>query len=187
GVVVSAFPNLISGGRKISSSNLIYRWTLDDDFKQAQSGSGKNTFRFTAGFSSGLTHAVNLEVSDVSGNITAKKTININTINPSVSVYEEDALSGPKIAFAFGNNAEATMFAGDKKTFVAYPFFFSLAQNLEYLWNLNGQPAELGEPKNALLIEAAADAGGRSSVSVLVKNIANILQEASQNFSINVL
>lgn len=188
-VVVSAFPNLISGGRKISSSNLIYRWSLDDDFKQNQSGAGKNTFRFTAGFSSGLAHSVHLEVSDISESVTAKKTININVVNPSVSVYEEDALSGSKTAFAFGGRADASLFAGDKKTFNAYPFFFSLAQgreNVEYLWSVNGEPAKTGEPKNALLIEASADASGRSSVSVLVKNIANILQEVSQNFSINV-
>ena len=189
-ITVSAFPNLISGGRKIPSSSLIFRWSLDDDFKQDKSGAGKNTFRFTAGLSPGLTHAVNLEVSNVSSDITAKKTININIENPSVLIYEEDALLGTKTGAAFNDRTGAAMFAGSKKTFTAYPFFFSLDQsreNFEYLWSVNGQTAEAIEPRNTLLVEASPDAGGRSSIGVLIKNLSNILQEVSQNFSINVI
>ncbi|QQG45933.1 MAG: hypothetical protein HYY55_03045 [Candidatus Niyogibacteria bacterium] len=189
-ITASAFPNLVSGGRKIPASGLIYRWTLDNDFKQAQSGAGRNTFTFGAGFSSDLTHIVNLEVSNLDGNITAKKSIDIGVLNPSILVYENDALSGPKNDFAFQDRRNDVIFAGEKKSFIAHPFFFSLdrgRENLEYVWSVDGRRAGQEAPQNILNLGAAADAGGSSVVEILIKNTSNILQEARQTFTINVL
>ena len=189
-ITVSAFPELISGGRKIPSSGLIFRWSLDDDFKQAQSGTGKDIFRFGAGFSSGLAHSVSLEVSNIDGSVSAKKSININIENPGVLIYEYDPLLGTKNNSAFGGQRSGIIFAGEEKSFIAHPFFFSPVnggKNLEYGWGVNGQAAEPGEPSNILRLKTASDAGGRSTIEVLIKNLSNILQRANQSFSIDVL
>src|SRR3989338_424974 len=188
-VTVSAFPEIVSGGRKIPSSGLIFRWFLDDDFKQQQSGTGKNTFRFTAGFSSGVAHTVSLEVSNIAGDITAKKSVNIDVVSPSVLIYEHDALLGTKNNLAFGGQRSGAIFAGEEKSFVAHPFFFSFSNgsvNLDYVWIVNGQEAFGDEPKNILRLKTTADAGGFASINILVKNLSNILQDARQSFSINV-
>src|SRR3989338_5325757 len=73
GVTVSAPPRLISGGKKRSSRSLIFRWTLDDAFKENQSGAGKDVFRFTASPVSDIAHDVLLAASSVDGEIKDKK------------------------------------------------------------------------------------------------------------------
>ncbi len=190
-VTVSAFPELISGGRKIPSSGLIFRWSLDDDFKQSQSGTGKDTFRFGAGFSSGLAHSVSLEVSNIAGDITAKKSVGINIGDPKVLIYEYDPLLGTKNNSAFGGQRSGVIFAGEEKSFMAHPFFFSRqnggTEKLEYLWGVNGRDADPGEPFNILRLKTTSDALGLSTIGVLIKNTANILQEARQSFQIDVL
>lgn len=188
-VSVSAFPQLVSGGRKIPSQSLIFRWGLDDIFQESRSGAGKNIFRFTAGPASGLAHQIDLEVSDIDGEIKAAKTILIPIENPQVLVYEEDPLIGTKTGFAFKNN-EAIIFAGEERTFRATPFFFSLTQgrsSFEYLWRLNDRLIEAGEEPNLLRLRSSADARGRSALDAIIKNANNILQEASQSFNVNVL
>ena len=189
-VTVSAFPNLVSGGRKISAPNLVFNWTLDEDFKQSQSGAGKNTFKFLAGLGSEITHRVELEVSNLENSIVAKKTLDITTENPSVLIYEYDALSGPKTAFAFWGGRNGSIFAGDEKSFIAEPFFFSRQnggqEKLEYLWIVNGQGADPGEPFNILRLKTTSDALDQSTIGVLVKNASNILQEVRQSFQIDV-
>ena len=190
GVTVSALPRLISGGKKISSRSLIFRWTLDDAFKESQSGAGKDVFRFTASPVSDIAHEILLEVSSVDGSIKAEKKISIGVRAPQVAVYEDDALTGTKTGFALKEGGESLALAGEEKTFRAVPFFFSLnrgLENLEYLWRVNGQSIDSGDSPNILRFRPSSDASGRASLEVLIKNLANILQEAGQNFSVNVL
>ena len=189
-VSVSAMPQLISGGRKISSRALIFRWSLDDTFKESQSGAGKDVFRFSAGSVSGIAHEVLLEVSSVDGEIKAKKKISIGVRAPETAVYEEDALVGTKTGLAFKDGNELAMLAGEEKNFRAVPFFFSLAQgrgNFEYSWKLDGKSVSPGDQANALRLKTSPDAAGIFTIEVLIKNLNNILQEVNQNFSVNVL
>lgn len=188
-VTVSAFPQLVSGNKKIPSKSLIFRWGLDDTFKESQSGAGKNIFRFTAGPVSGIAHQIDLEVSDIDGGIKAARAILIPVQDPQTLVYEEDPLIGTKSGFVFRNN-ETIMFAGEEKTFRAVPFFFSLTKgqsNFEYLWRIGGRTIEAESEPNLLRLRSSADARGRTALEVIIKNINNILQEASQSFNVNVL
>ncbi|MBI5786959.1 MAG: hypothetical protein HY446_00185 [Candidatus Niyogibacteria bacterium] len=189
-ITVSAFPQLTSAGKKISSRSLIFRWSLDDSFKESQSGAGKDIFRFTAGPAAGIAHDVELEVSSVDGEIKARKKIAIGVVSPQIIAYEEDALSGPKTGLGLKDSGESFILAGEEKTFRAVPFFFSLSRgsgNFEYLWRLDGKPVGSGGEPNTLRLKSSSDARGAFSIEILVKNLNNILQEINQNFGVNVI
>ncbi|MEK7598857.1 MAG: hypothetical protein AAB474_00160 [Patescibacteria group bacterium] len=192
-VIVTAFPHLMSGGREIAGSELIYRWSLDGDFKQKSSGAGKQNFSFQTRPASDVEHAVELQVSNLNGNIAAQKTVIIPVKDTLVLFYEEHPLEGPRMNFALDPFSPFAILSGEAKMFKAEPFFFSLIPGqsdlklgLNYNWTVDGQPTEKTAPFNILNLSAAAGAQGLVSVDLLIKHAVNILQQARAGFQINV-
>lgn len=193
GVTVTAFPHLMSGGREIPASELVYRWSLDGDFKQKSSGAGKQNFSFQTGAASGVEQTIGLQVSNLSGSITAQKTITVPVKEPLVLFYEEHPLEGPRMNFALDSFNPFEIASGESKMFKAEPFFFSLIPGqtdlklgLDYNWTVDGAPAQKTPPFNILNLSAAAGAQGLFSVDLLIKHAVNILQQTRAGFQINV-
>jgi hypothetical protein len=193
GVVVTAWPHLISGGKEIAGSELIYRWSLDGDFKQKSSGAGKQNFSFQTRPAGNVEHTVELQVSNLNGSITAQKNAVIAVKEPLILFYEEHPLEGPRMNFALDSFSPFAISGGQEKMFRAEPFFFSLisgqaniGDGLDYNWAVDGEPAQKTPPFNILNLSAAAGAQGLVSVNILIKHAINILQQARAGFNINV-
>lgn len=188
-IIVSAFPHLVSQGREIPASQLIYRWSLDGDFKQSSSGAGKQNFSFQAESSSGISHEIQLKVSNINENITSQKTITIPIHDPQVLFYEEHPLEGPRTNFALDSFSPFQMASGEEKTFRAEPFYFSLINNralLDYTWTTDGKEVGKTPPFHILNLSAAAGSRGIVSVDILVNSLTNILQRVKAGFRIDV-
>ncbi|MBI2038810.1 MAG: hypothetical protein HYT22_00800 [Candidatus Niyogibacteria bacterium] len=187
-VIVSAIPHLVSGGREIPASQLIYEWTLDGKFNKALSGAGRQTFAFQAGEASTIVHEVAVEVSTPSNSITAAKTSFIDVESPKVLFYEERPLEGVRAARALSTARPFSMNRNDDKEFRAVPFFFSTFNNRESLnfsWSVDGQAAAAA-PGGVLRLKSGGGTVGTVSVRAEIQNTVNILQQIQTSFYVAV-
>ncbi|MCH7882803.1 hypothetical protein IIA95_00050 [Patescibacteria group bacterium] len=182
-ITVSAFPEIMRNGSKTPSSQLIYRWSLDDDFIPEESGAGRRNFSFRADLIPGTEHEITITVSDLSGTRGAQKTIVIPVAGPKVLFYEERPLEGTVIGAALTN---FILPAGTQSTFRAVPFFFTRGAPLSYKWFIDGEAAQEEGLPDILRLTAAIGSGGLVSISTTINNVRNILQRISDSFTIDV-
>lgn len=134
-VAVVAIPRIILGGQSLRPAELIYRWSIDNE-RDAETGVGKETFRFRASQFSGTTHQIDVVVEDIERRIAKHGRVLITTISPHLTIYPSSPLGGVEFR-------TANFFATAKRgllDFVAEPFFFPVANRsgLTWRWNVEG-------------------------------------------------
>lgn len=182
-ITVTAFPALLRNGKKLPSAQLVYNWSLDDDFKPESSGSRRRNFSFPADFVPGIEQEITVKVSNINNTLQAQKTIVIPVTQPKVLFYEEHPLEGTVMGTALTN---FILPAGTENTFRAIPYFFTQGAPLSYEWLIDGKPAREEGPPDILRLTAAIDSRGPVSISTTIHNVRNILQRITDSFSINV-
>jgi hypothetical protein len=178
---VIAIPNLVSGGRKINKNNLSYEWSLDNKIDKSQSGTGKAVFNFKGSLISRPRTVSLLVKSDIVG-VSARETVVINFVNPSLVFYKENPLTGIK-----SNNSLSLGFVEESEsTFVVEPYFFSqksLEKNLlDFRWIVDGTVLEHLSKSREIIF--GREVIGRSSVLVEVSNPVSLLQSAKKDLRI---
>ncbi|MCH8986800.1 hypothetical protein IIA94_01385 [Patescibacteria group bacterium] len=182
-ITVTAFPVLLRNGKKLPPAQLVYRWSLDDDFKPESSGSRRRSFSFLADFVPGIEQEITVKVSDINNTLQAQKTIVIPVAQPKVLFYEERPLEGTVMGKALTN---FILPAGTENTFRAIPYFFTRGAPLSYEWLIDGKPAREEGLPDILRLTAAAGSRGPVSISTTINNVRNILQRITDSFIINV-
>lgn len=182
-VKITAFPDFVYNGSKLSPSDLYYEWEINYKKKPDLSGYGKRYFSYKL---SNLTSIedIKLTISSYSGILTAEKNIKIKTQSPEIIFYEEKPLEGPDY-----NNAlpeELDLFGGEIVV-RAEPFFFSKnsVSQLSYNWKMNGQSFQPDQKPNVVDLRASEGAGASSLISLQIQHPFILLQSAVKSIKIN--
>lgn len=182
-IKITAVPNFIFNGSKISSSNLVYEWQIDYKKVPGVSGYGSDSFVHRSSQAFGE-YTVKVVVSSYKKTIVAEKTISISTVRPRLIFYEEGLLEGIKYNKALENSVDLL----NNEIYVrAEPYFFSRSSlaNLSYEWMMNNGDIDPEDNKNVINLRVDEDVFGTSVIDLRVENPSNLLQFAEQGLRIN--
>ncbi len=182
-IKITAFPEFIYNGEKISPANLIYDWEINSKKKTDMSGYGKRTISYKLS-SFSREEDIKVTVSSYSKTIVAEKRIKIVATSPKIVFYQENPLEGAQYNKAL--EKENDLFGGEISV-RAEPYFFSNSNlnQLSYQWKMNGNLMEAGGGKNAVDFRAGEGISGSALIDLVIQNPISILQTASSNFKIN--
>ncbi len=181
-VIVSAEPTIYQGGKRIPSSQLIYKWKQEDTALPDQSGYGKSSVIIEPKLPLDA-QKISVEVSTVDGKIKAGNFVRLTSQNPTVILYPEDALTGIRSqqALMVGHSIQKD------SRITAIPYFFStpkrLNSSIQYNWSLNGQETNQHTP--TITLGFGSQPKGDASVQVEVKHATKIFQAADTQLPIS--
>jgi hypothetical protein len=182
GMIVQAFPNLISNGSRIASSNLVYSWSINGKPALDKSGVGRDTLEF-AGPLLYRNAEVTLDVESRDGSIRARRTIALAPAQPTILFYRESLLLGTQLVNPIGNT---TRLGQDELIVRAEPYYFSDSNNVsavEYEWNIDGRRIITVGDRNVVTLRRPEEGSGRSVVSLEIKHIGKLLQFGRNRFT----
>lgn len=165
------------GGSAISSKDLVFTWKKNGTVDGANSGRGKNTYRYNNGLLAGDAPTIEVLVSAAESNVSGNASFRAASVNPEIIFYEQNPLLGVILERAllntfFLNKTEATL--------VAYPFFFSTKakenNSFSYRWAINGE--EIAHPGGSIATLTVRRPGerGTSAISLEIENSQRIFQ-----------
>jgi hypothetical protein len=162
--VVTAMPNLVEKGIKLSSKNLVYTWAANGEPLKGSSGYGKDSATLTAGILLQPLQ-ITVEVTSLSGKTTATGSTIIEARAPELVLYEDSPLYGPLYHRAFGS----TLSLKNKEIWLrATPYYFSTPRFnptvLSYNWNINNNAA--ADTKDTIILRQPGTVSGKSVVTV---------------------
>ncbi|PIR69588.1 MAG: hypothetical protein COU47_02425 [Candidatus Niyogibacteria bacterium CG10_big_fil_rev_8_21_14_0_10_46_36] len=182
-IAVVAIPHFSSGGFTSSVSDLEFEWLLDGKRDESASGTGKNTYRFTAG-ASPTNQEITAKVKNNEKDISFEKSVFIPVHQPEVFLYEERPLEGPFMNVAL---SQKTLHSSEIKAFRAVPYFFPEedTQSLSYTWSQNGEEKKTSPVH---IFQFSSEKSGRQTITleVLIQNTKHTIQKALAKIAINV-
>jgi hypothetical protein len=157
---------------------LIYKWTINNEVLQNQSGYGRNSVSI---YSNGLSGNVDVEllVTDPAGLTAAQSRLVIPPAEPTIFFYENNPLYGP----IFDKALSSFEMQSAELSVLAYPFNLdeNLIQNLNYKWLVSSKAAD---STGRAIILRKPDTAGSSNVSLEISNNTRVMQYAYGNFLI---
>jgi hypothetical protein len=183
-VRVTAFPYFFKGTTELSYKDLVYKWSLDDQFVQNASGIGQRTFLFRMPRTMEAEAKITLFVSDGANTVSRQKSIRIKNQNPKINFYEAHPLEGILSQKALSLKS---LKAEERIQIIAVPFFASRLdiENLSFQWEINKRTLEnTPENPNLLTFNSSADAKGLFSVNLKIEDPADIFQIIKAGFNI---
>lgn len=186
-VVVSAIPNFISGGARISPSSLQYEWRVNRRLISDFSGRGKDSISVLTPSLGEVAKEVTVKVSSSDATLVKEASTLVQTFSPEILFYEQLPLEGIKTSLALSTK---NIFAGGEFEVQAVPFFmnYSSLSDLSFSWNFNGNPTDSisGEP-DALSVKTLDGSGGQSGlIGILISNLKTSFESVNASFNANV-
>lgn len=182
-VVITALPNIVEFGSRVSSANLIFKWKKNGQVLGSLSGVGKNKLTLTGSLVES-SMSISVEVTSSKSVVKASQKIIIRPATPKVVLYEDSPLYGIRF-----NNAIVNEFTMKEKelTLIATPYFFNAADKdafaLSHTWRLNNKKIEEGGNKNIITFRRPEEAGV-SQVSLGVESQNKVLQSARSTITL---
>jgi len=170
GLKVVAFPSIVVNGKSISTSNLSYQWTLNDQPVPQQSGLGQNSLTFTG---DQLQPQEDAEVAVYYGaNQVGYGEVIIPATAPEILLYEKDPLRGLLLDTALPSTLSLS---AKELTIQAVPYNFSnesLASGAAtYAWTLNDDSTTGPNAAEGMLtLRQTGSGAGSATIGVSVQN-----------------
>lgn len=168
-----------------ASPDLDYTWRRNGQLLLKSSGIGQDVLMFNAG-KAGETERVSVTVSDSTQTIKQEKTVTIPVTNPSISIYQNELLTGVNYAQAINEN----LFLGQPEiNLFAEPYFFPktdvLGGKIDYRWRLNDQRV-VPDQADSRIITFAAPSGttGKNTITINAESLNTVFQAAKKQFEI---
>jgi hypothetical protein len=185
-VTLVAMPNFATRtGAIVNPDTLIYKWSQDGTVLGSKSGYGKRTLSITGSILS-KTSRISVEVSNLTGDLIAKQTIQITPETPKVFLYENSPVYGILFNKAVVNNFTLI---GQEVAFEAYPFFYSTKNrsntNLTYAWRLNDQELLVPNSQFSMVFRNQKNESGTTNIAVNVIHKEKLLQNTRSTISLN--
>ena len=184
-VKIVALPDITVSGTKLLAKDLNFRWSKDDYVLGSNSGKGKNSIVINSTIPVRDIN-VNVQISDVLGNILAEKSKRIVLNDPKILFYENNPLYG-----VLYNKAVSNIYSlGEREELkvVAKPFSFDFLKDvykeIGFSWYVNDNLVEPSGKINEVTLRRAAAGKGITSVSLDLSNENKINQYASGGFEI---
>lgn len=166
----------------IANGNLLYTWRLNNTVIGGGAQRGKNKTSITT--PAGTAFLIGLEVSTLTGEILARRTVSVPSVSPTLHFYEKSSLYG------LSNRSVSSLnLTGDSITMQAEPYNLAIeTYNLPDLveWKING--AVVRNPnQNPYEITLTADnqTFSASTIDFHVRNLSSLLQGARGQFKLN--
>ncbi len=185
-IKIVALPDFISGNKKLDQKTLVYLWKNEDTDTRLvdNSGYGKNMLYQTMPNVFG-NESISVNASSLGNSIKAQKKIFIQPGEVNLLFYESNPVEG-----IIYENAIPSAFTLTKEDFSvkAEPYFFSNKDRsggrLSYEWSL-GDKKITPDTNEQVTFKQAGDGNGVSLVSLTLRNLANIFEQASGSFTLN--
>lgn len=180
-IKVVAIPN--TGTIKIGNGSMVYTWKDAGEVNQEASGYNKNYYIFKNSMFDEKSE-ITVNVSSVSGNFGAEKTVKIPTYQPKIIFYKKSPIEGTLYNIALDKEAVMTE---DEMTLVAEPYFTSFSgkeNNFIFNWKINGSSIQTPAKKSELTIRPTSR-GGYATVSLTVENTKELFQKISNSLKLN--
>lgn len=181
-VRVVAIPNVIQGGQRLLSNQLVFNWIKDRNPIQSASGRGKDALEYRADQDGGSS-IITVEVLNQDNRLAESRAV-ITTTKPKLALYRAAPLTNPSRARAL---AGVTPIGSTETTLLAEPFFFSpldlTNRHVAFDWRINGERTTPRE--NSQLFTVAAPQGrGEVKLSVTARNEASLFQTARREITL---
>ena len=183
-IKVTAIPEIIENGRRLSSDELVFKWKENYKLIQSASGGGKDTITVRSSVPLKET-VVSVEISTLDNAITAVGSISAEPGQPQILFYENNPLYG-----ILWNRALTSPFAPAQKeiSVLAIPYFFGVQSatdgKLQYDWTLNGAPVSSTGAKNILNLRQENGQIGTALLGLRVANTSGLFQFGDGSLSI---
>lgn len=185
-VSIIAIPHIADAkGVEYDPKNLVYQWKKSSRVVEEESGYGKQKFTLLGDIVP-RTANISVTVSTRDNSRSASGMISVTYNSPSLNFYTDDPLYGP----FFNKTINESLFIGKEKevSVLAIPYGFnkpiSGLGNLGLNWMVNGfTKPELAE-NESITLRAPDGSDGTSNVELTISNKKDILQNASNNFSV---
>lgn len=178
-VTLSAIADFrLRGGAPIDARTLIYRWF--EGFRELSSGTTKNTLTVRAPIPP-QKKEIRLLVTDTSGELVAEKKTTLSGRAPLILFYAEHPTRGTRYSSAL--NPSASLRATEAVV-RAEPLFFSLGDDTDFSWRLNGTAAAADSDDLRLITVRSEGGTGTSLLLLSVENTKKLFQEARETLSI---
>jgi len=182
-IKIWAIPYVIDrNGQKVDNKALLYQWSKNDIPESDASGLGRDIFSFLAGSGQQLKISLTVTTADTN-NISAQKTLLINTVAPETLIYEYQPLVGPAYQKALGQELDLYR---DNVSLWGETYYLpgTNPANFNYSWTINNLPAG-SEPQEPRLINLLRQSNA-SGYNVLNFSALSPLIEIGANKSITV-
>lgn len=181
--VVALAHFLDTKNKPLDPKTLDYQWVKDGQALTGVSGIGKHTIMFNLEGQSTLGVVVKIPNTDVRQ---AATTV-IRPVDPEIILYEEDSLFGINYTKAVTGDYQL---AQPEITLRAEPFNFNrsavLGKRLQYDWQLNNQKIITDPAEQSILhIKQPTEGSGTNQLTVIAKNLSQILQTATAKLNIS--
>lgn len=181
-VSVTALPFINdTNGNRYDKDDLVYEWEYNSLTHGDESGLAKNTFPVDLNSNN---NTVSVTVSDRSGNVLGKQSVDIPANSPKLKLYKNDTESGVSLSNAIHQNVNAS---GDSVIITAYPYYYPLKKegsSLNYDWSLNGQRVQPPRASNQLTV-SAIDSIENYNITTEIESDQFIFPSRSKSISIN--
>ncbi len=185
-VTLIAVPTFITeDGRRLKNSEINFKWKKGGTVLGSLSGLGKNSLAVKGPRIPQEIITYSVEASAPTHKLIGVASHIISIVNPEIILYEDNPLTGINIGRAIlgGYNLQK-----EEVTLVAYPYFFEnnvFGQNVEYSWAINGkETSATGFNRNSITLRKP-DQTGTSLVSLAVKNVNKIFENAKSQLQIS--
>lgn len=181
-ITVSAIPNFQNKLSSLKLNDAVFLWSRNDNRILNVGGYAKDSITIQHN-KLRPSEKITVDVSDMSNNVTARKSILVPIINPEIHWYYKNDSNYRKLtAIDRGlrvNNGNVVL--------VAEPYFFSFSRNtndLNYEWRVNNEIVYLepGTDKKELLVQNPGQTG-QATFTLDIKNPKTFLQSAGSKIS----
>jgi hypothetical protein len=167
---------------KSGIGSLTYTWKNNESVALDSSGYNKNSYIFKNNMFDGTSN-ITVNASSVNENYSAEKTIQIPIYKPKIVFYKKSPTEGVLYNNALNKEAEVTE---DEITIIAEPYFLSLKgneNNFNYNWQINGENIQTPSKKMELTVRPASR-GGYATISLVIENLNELFQKASNQLKL---
>lgn len=183
-VRVLALPTIDDGnGNYLKKEDMVFNWFVNGEPLDDKSGAGKYFIDLVAAEEYGKTFEVKVTVKAVKSSFETSQTLNISVVDPDVLLYENNSIYGESHRAILGG---MNILKNSTFEIFAEPFYFSVdslkLNNIKYLWSINGASQLNNTFARAFKI---GDKSGASEISIAVKHLKNIMQEASRSITLS--
>lgn len=166
----------------IANGNLLYTWRLNNTVIGGGAQRGKNKTSITT--PAGTSFLIGLEVSTLTGEILARRTVSVPSVSPTLHFYEKSSLYG------LSNRSVTSLnLTGDSITMQAEPYNLAIeTYNRPDLveWKING--AVVRNPNQnpyEITLTAENQTFSASTIDFHVRNLNSLLQGVRGQFKLN--
>ena len=185
-IIFTGIPNIISNGKRLSPSQLVYTWSTDGIVLGRASGVGKDTLVLESKPIPRGRTTITLSVSSFDKKVTMQETAEVRTQDPRIIFYEKHPLEGilyrNSLYKKFNLHQDELVIRGE-------PYFFSLDDisddELVYQWFLNNKIIlSTSEIKNEIILKKEGGGSGEVNLELKIDNYSRVLQYIEETLSI---